>query len=369
VKKQTRQGFQRAALVLAAAAPSALAQSALLAAPVQVGISAGAVLPEDLRGVSPAPTGRLTLGLPLRPGAYVDASVFGFRAKGEAGRDSERSLGGGLDLRLERLDERFNYLFLVGGGYVATQRGNAKINAPYANIGWGLGYELSPALTLRGELRGLARFDPAFVPGRSVSYDATSSVGLFYSFGQKPPTPFHSDAVVAAAAPVPSLPPEVALEPQPLAPLVATPARVVPPVLSPEDACPPPPAKAQVDANGCLMPQSLNLPRAEFFAGLESTEVLPSADASLRAVAAALIKNPQLFAQIRVHTDSVGYEDKNLADTQALAKLLNERLFQLGVAVDRFSTEGIGEERPRASEDTAAGVEQNRRVEIRLIER
>lgn len=368
MKKQTKQAFKLAALALAASAPSAFAQSSLLATPVQVGISAGGVLPENLRGVSVAPTGRLTLGLPLRPGAYVDASVFGFRAPGDSGGDSERSLGGGLDLRLEKIDNQVNFLFLVGGGYVATKRGNTKINAPYANIGWGLGHELSPSLSLRGEVRGMARFDPAFIPGRSVTYDAMASIGLVYSFGQTPPTPYQSDALVEAAPPAAS-PPEVAMEALPLPPLVAPAARVVPPVFSPEDACPPPPAQAQVDANGCLLPQQLNLPRAEFFDGLAATEVRPAADASLRAVAAALLKNPQLFAEIRVHTDSVGYEDENLAATQALAKLLNQRLFEMGVGVDRFSTQGMGEERPRASEDTAAGIEQNRRVEIRLIAR
>ncbi len=370
MKKQIRKGFPLLAMALAAWAPSTWAESGLLSTPLQLGISAGVVLPENLRGLSAGPTGRVTLGLPLRPGAYVDASLFGFRAPGEAGRDSERSLGGGVDLRLERLDQRFNYMFLFGAGYTATKRGDAQINAPYVNIGWGIGYELSQALLLRAEVRGLARFDQAFIPGRSVTYDAMSSVGLVYSLGQKPPTPYLASAPVEFAAPAAaSPPPEVALEALPLPPLSAPPARIVPPVFSVDGPCPPPPAAAKVDAGGCLLPQQLDLPRADFFAGLEATEIRPAGEASLAAVAAALIKNPQLFAQIRVHSDSIGYEDKNLEATAAQAAALSQQLFQMGVSNDRFSTEGMGELRPRANEDIPAGVEQNRRVEIRLIAR
>ena len=309
------------------------------------------------------------MGIPLRPGAYVDASVFVQSAAGKGSNPKERTLGGGADLRLERLGERFTFLFLVGGGYGNSKRGGETINAPYANIGWGLGYELTRDLSLRYEMRGIARYDDAFVAGRSVSYDVTASVGWVYSLGQKAPTPYTPRATVEVATEPPAILPETALPAVPPPPLVAPPARVVARVISPEDLCPPAPAKALVDANGCLSPQKLILPRTEFFDSAEATEIRSTGDAALAAVAATLVKNPALFADISVHTDTAGFGEDNLKASAAQAALLSQRLFQLGAAPDRLSTEGLGEERPIASEDTEVGIEKNQRVEIKITTR
>lgn len=372
MKNTKKKGSHLAALVLACWGTAAVAENTLLTTPWQVGVSLGGVLPEDLRGVSAGPLAQLTLGIPLRPGAYLDARVFGFRAAGQQGKGSERTLAGGLDLRLERLAEQLGYHFLFGAGYAHSERGNTKIDAPYVNIGWGISYELTRKLALRTELRGLARFDKQFIAGRGLSYDAIGSAGLVYSLGQEPRSSYPVRATAdndAAAAPVASLPDTAIPTAAPELPPLVLPPRVVQRVYTAEDSCPPAPLDAVLDAQGCLAPQRLQLPRATFFDGLDATEISATGDATLAAVAATLVKNPGLMAQISVHTDTRGYADDNLQKTVALAALLTRRLFELGVGNERFVVSGRGEQQPRASEDSDVDIEKNRRVEIQLIAR
>jgi len=347
---------------------AASAQSSLVSTPYQLGIFVGGVLPEDLRGLSPAPAGRINLGIPLRPGAYVDASVFGFHSAGEGNNSNETSLGAGLDLRLERLDQRFSYLFLFGGGYSRAKQSQRVINAPYVDVGWGVGYELSPKLSLRSELRGMARFDKSFIAGRGVTYDALATVGLVFNLGEAPRVEQRS----APTAPPVVAPPPIAPAASMRFPLVmpALPhSQVVPRVYSADDPCPKAPPDTQVDAEGCLEVQHFILPRSVFFSSLASNTVLTDGDAALAAVVVSLLKHPELYAEINVHTDTDGYADDNLNATTAQAAALSSRLYQLGAVAGRFTATGIGEERPRANEINDSAKARNQRIDIRITHR
>lgn len=368
MKIKIKQGCSLAVLALFSGGPVFAAGSTLVETPWELGFSVGGVLPEDLRGVSPAPLGRVSVGLPLRPGAYLEANAFRFKASGEASNPDEKTQGGGLDLRLQRLgDERLQYHLLFGGGYAASKIGANRVNAPYVNIGWGLGYELAPALELRLDLRGMVRLDQNFIPGRGVTYDATSSVGLVYRLGRQPKTYQPPEEPAAPQLPAtPLLEAAVAAPPLPLAEVA--PSRVVRRVSTGEDSCSSPPAKALLDAAGCLLPQRLQLPRATLFSGL-AADVTPDGEAMLSTLAVTLIKNPDLFAEIGVHTDTVGDADENLEATQAQAGALSRYLFELGVPDNRLTASGFGEERPVASEDSAAEIEKNRRIVINLVRR
>jgi outer membrane protein OmpA-like peptidoglycan-associated protein len=46
------------------------------------------------------------------------------------------------------------------------------------------------------------------------------------------------------------------------------------------------------------------------------------------------------------------------------ANAVRDELLERGVAFDRIHTRGLGEDSPVASNDTAAGRQQNRRVEV-----
>jgi len=67
---------------------------------------------------------------------------------------------------------------------------------------------------------------------------------------------------------------------------------------------------------------------------------------------------------IEGHTDSVGSEESNLALSQRRADSVKSYLVHQGVNGLRITTAGMGEDGPLAGNDTAAGRQQNRRVEV-----
>jgi outer membrane protein OmpA-like peptidoglycan-associated protein len=66
------------------------------------------------------------------------------------------------------------------------------------------------------------------------------------------------------------------------------------------------------------------------------------------------------------HTDSTGAEEYNLALSKRRADSVASYLVTQNVNSARFSSEGYGESQPVASNDTAAGRAQNRRVEVAI---
>jgi outer membrane protein OmpA-like peptidoglycan-associated protein len=77
-----------------------------------------------------------------------------------------------------------------------------------------------------------------------------------------------------------------------------------------------------------------------------------------------LAKYPDRTVVIEGHTDSVGSEDFNVGLSQRRAESVRSYLMRQGVDRSRVTTEGMGESVPVASNDTAGGRQQNRRVEI-----
>lgn len=75
-------------------------------------------------------------------------------------------------------------------------------------------------------------------------------------------------------------------------------------------------------------------------------------------------RNPQRRASIEGFTDSVGGAASNMDLSQRRASAVKTALVGLGVASDHLSTQAHGEDQPVASNDTAAGRQLNRRVEI-----
>lgn len=67
------------------------------------------------------------------------------------------------------------------------------------------------------------------------------------------------------------------------------------------------------------------------------------------------------------HTDSVGTEQYNQGLSERRADSVKEYLVSKGIEPGRVYTEGKGELQPIASNQTAAGRAQNRRVEIEVV--
>jgi len=66
------------------------------------------------------------------------------------------------------------------------------------------------------------------------------------------------------------------------------------------------------------------------------------------------------------HTDSVGSDSYNQTLSERRAASVGQYLMSQGVDGRRVATQGFGESRPIAGNDTEAGRQQNRRVELQL---
>jgi len=90
----------------------------------------------------------------------------------------------------------------------------------------------------------------------------------------------------------------------------------------------------------------------------------PGADRHLERLVSFLQRYPERRVEIEGHTDNVGASDYNLGLSQRRAESVLNDLTRRGIASNRLSALGFGQERPIASNQTAAGRQQNRRVEI-----
>lgn len=84
-------------------------------------------------------------------------------------------------------------------------------------------------------------------------------------------------------------------------------------------------------------------------------------------LAAFLRENPERTVMIEGHTDNVGSDELNDALSRQRADTVKSYLVGQGIASSRLDASGKGEGSPVASNDTASGRQQNRRVEIIIV--
>ncbi|HEV7922692.1 MAG TPA: OmpA family protein [Thermoanaerobaculia bacterium] len=90
----------------------------------------------------------------------------------------------------------------------------------------------------------------------------------------------------------------------------------------------------------------------------------PGAKATLSKIAAQLQSDDSIRISVEGHTDSVGSEDLNQSLSEKRAAAVRDFLVNAGVPESRISSDGQGEAQPIATNKTAAGRQQNRRVEL-----
>ena len=98
-----------------------------------------------------------------------------------------------------------------------------------------------------------------------------------------------------------------------------------------------------------------------------SSQVKPEFMSALDSVAQSLQQYPDTHIQVAGFTDNVGSPSSNQRLSEDRAFRVRDYLSTRGVAVQRMSVIGYGASRPIASNDTAAGRAQNRRVEITIL--
>lgn len=272
-------------------------------------------------------------------------------------------------------EDRLNPYLAAGIGHADFGRSplrNAGANhdETRANVGGGLRYNVNDRLSLRGDLRGFHGLDES-------TFDAQVSAGVSLAFSR------------STAAPTPAAP-----EPAPKPPAdgdndgvpdsrdrcPGTPAGVQVDqngcerdsdndgVVDRKDECPNTTAGAKVDASGCEgVTETVETVNLLITFALNSDQITSNFEGEIRKVAEFMKANPETIVEIAGHSDSTGAADYNRDLSQRRAEAVAKRLIsQYGIDGDRVFPVGYGESDPIASNDTAAGREQNRRVEARI---
>lgn len=253
--------------------------------------------------------------------------------------------------------------FIGGLGYLRADVGEpdfgglpaAGTTASTATATAGLGLQIefgdSP-WSLRAEWRLRRTFD-----SDASLTDQVGSLGVQYSFGggakrAAPPA-------VAETAPV-----------QEAEPVEEAPVPIMEPdtdgdgITDDRDLCPGTMTGAKVDANGC---EAIRLQNVHF--DTESSELDAAAQHKLDEAAQTLARHPDLKIEIAGHADSRGPADYNLGLSERRAEAVRRYLEQKGIESARMTVRGYGESQPVASNDTATGQAENRRVELHAMGR
>ncbi|MGQ7847498.1 OmpA family protein [Granulosicoccus sp. 3-233] len=97
---------------------------------------------------------------------------------------------------------------------------------------------------------------------------------------------------------------------------------------------------------------------------INEATLAPGASRNIGKIASFMREFPDRQAVIEGHTDSMGDDDYNLDLSRSRAFAVRQALIEQGVSASRITTQGFGEALPVASNATAAGRQENRRVEI-----
>ncbi|MCO6441780.1 MAG: OmpA family lipoprotein [Nitrococcus mobilis] len=109
----------------------------------------------------------------------------------------------------------------------------------------------------------------------------------------------------------------------------------------------------------------LNMPNNLTF-DIDSSSLKPAGANTLTGVAMVLKEYDQTGVNVVGHTDSTGGRAHNMTLSQQRADSVASSLIIQGVAANRIRSTGVGPDDPIASNSTAEGRAQNRRVEITL---
>lgn len=98
----------------------------------------------------------------------------------------------------------------------------------------------------------------------------------------------------------------------------------------------------------------------------DSAQLRSTARSELAKLSGNLQEYPNTDLVIVGHTDAVGSDEYNLGLSQRRAASARDYLVAQGISPSRITTVGKGEREPIASNDTDAGRQQNRRVEVAI---
>ena len=309
----------------------------------------------------------LALGREMGPFINMELNFNGARVNDGRGTGHLDTYGYSLDVLgiLNRTGVISPYLTVgVGAESNVLVPGNALTNQTKLMTQAGVGTYINlwrsadgtQAFALRPEIK--ARWDDPGKGDHLIDYIAL--LGFQYSFG-------------GSRTPAPPAPPPPPPPPPPVS--QAAPAPAAAPATPPDsdhdgvpdniDKCPDTPAGVQVDAQGCPLKGSITLEGVNF--EHNSAALTVASHAPLDSIADGLKKHPRLKVEIQGHTDSTGSPPYNLKLSQRRADSVRDYLVSSGVSSEQLVTKGYGQTQPAASNKTAAGRAQNRRVVMFVI--
>jgi outer membrane protein OmpA-like peptidoglycan-associated protein len=97
---------------------------------------------------------------------------------------------------------------------------------------------------------------------------------------------------------------------------------------------------------------------------LNRAELKPAAEQTIARLAEFMSTYENRRVSVEGYTDSTGAESYNQELSERRAEAVRDALVARGISPNRIETQGFGEQYPVASNDTASGRQQNRRVEI-----
>jgi OmpA-OmpF porin, OOP family len=231
----------------------------------------------------------------------------------------------------------FSLYTLIGAGVeIFDNEANGNQDGLFGNYGAGVKYKLADEVSLKFDVRHLIEVDHG---DNTLLYN----VGLSIPFGEvaKPAPVVEKAAPVAVAAPV-ETPKDSDGDG----------------VIDSLDECPNTMAKSKVDSVGCMTLVNLNI---NF--DTNSSVIKNSYNTRIVEFANMMKANPKLKATIEAHTDSVGSDAYNQKLSERRAASTVEALKLLKVDASKITSIGYGETKPVASNETAEGRAENRRVE------
>ncbi|MDR3177456.1 MAG: OmpA family protein [Campylobacteraceae bacterium] len=268
-----------------------------------------------------------------------------------------------------------HFYALIGAGYENIRKkaryGNG--DSLYANYGFGVRYEVTNNLYLRAELRHAIKFQNG-----NGDDNLFATLGISYALGVKPKAqiaPVVEPAAKEEASVQPAAETQTAAATVETEPEAAKEAEVTKEpeaaeeldsdndgVLDSSDLCPNTPAEFSVDSVGCIKPITLKINFA--FGKFGVSEEFKSEIASIAKI---LNNETDYDVIIEGHTDSLGHKEFNLKLSEKRAESVAQELINLGIDADRITTEGFGDEKPIATNESAEGRAENRRIEAIFI--
>jgi len=111
-------------------------------------------------------------------------------------------------------------------------------------------------------------------------------------------------------------------------------------------------------------PRGLVVTMADVLFDVGKYDLRPATREKLARLSGIVLAHKGLQLDIEGHTDSTGSDDLNQTLSERRAASVQSYLVQQGLAADSVTAKGFGKTMPIADNSTAAGRQQNRRVEI-----